>query len=171
MGWLLIDDKPNKSSRSHRLVPLCATLVQHLKSYQNYLIDYQLKHLSKQNINETVDHIRAGDDIALLRLLSEGRDKMIIIKRGAVYQMTKELIDMNPYWTRHFVRTQLERAGIEIALINGVIGHEKNRQEALGRFSTLSKQQLKSVGKAFEEIAERLELSGQVNLAKRFSQG
>ena len=171
VGWLLIDDKPNKSSRSHRLVPLCATLVQHLKSYQNYLIDYQLKHLSKQNINETVDHIRAGDDIALLRLLSEGRDKMIIIKRGAVYQMTKELIDMNPYWTRHFVRTQLERAGIEIALINGVIGHEKNRQEALGRFSTLSKQQLKSVGKAFEEIAERLELSGQVNLAKRFSQG
>lgn len=164
VGWLLIDDKPSKSVSNHRLVPLCTTLVRHLKSYQNYLIDYQLKHPLNLNINETVGQIRSGDDIALPRLLSEGHDKMIIVKRGTVYQMTKELIDMNPYWTRHFVRTQLEKAGVEIALINGVIGHEKNRQEALGRFSSLSKKQLKSVGETFENIAERLELSSQVNL-------
>ena len=52
---------------------------------------------------------------------------------------TKNFIELDPYWTRHFVRTQLERLGVNIVLINGVIGHEKNRQEALGKFSSLSK--------------------------------
>jgi hydroxypyruvate isomerase len=72
--------------------------------------------------------------------------------------MTKGILDANPYWTRHFVRTQLEKNGVGLALINTIIGHEKARQEGLGRFSSLSKAKIKSVGEAFEYIARMLEL-------------
>ena len=171
MGWLLIDDKPSKSFRNHRLIPLCFTLTNYLKKYQRYLIDYQLEHPLSLDINETIDQIISGDEVSLLRLLSKKHDKLIPIKRGAVYEMTKEMIDISPYWTRHFVRTQLERQGVDIALINGVIGHEKNRQEALGKFSSLSKDQIKSVGKSFEKIARQLGLSDEIELPNWSAQG
>ena len=80
--------------------------------------------------------------------------------------MTKNFIELDPYWTRHFVRTQLERLGVNIVLINGVIGHEKNRQEALGKFSSLSKAQIKEVGKALEAIAGQLKLNDDAWLPK-----
>lgn len=81
------------------------------------------------------------------------------IKRGDAYHMTKKIIDANPYWTRHFVRTQLEKRGVQLPLINTVIGHEKARQEVLGRFSSSSKADIKRVGPIFEKIAEQLELN------------
>lgn len=171
MGWLLIDDKPSKSSRNHRLIPLCLTLTRYLRRYQRYLIDYQLEHPLNLDINESVDQITSGDEVSLLRLLSKKHDKLIPIKRGAVYEMTKEMIDISPYWTRHFVRTQLERQGVDISLINGVIGHEKNRQEALGKFSSLSKEQIKSVDKSFEKIARQLGLSDGFELPNWSTQG
>ena len=96
--------------------------------------------------------------MALLRLLSENFNTLTIIKRGDAYQMTKHIIDANPYWTRHFVRTQLEKMNVDMVLINAVIGHEKARQEGLGRFSSLSKSQIKSVSVAFEQIALMLGL-------------
>lgn len=166
IGWLLIDDKPSKIARNHRLVPLCPTLVIYLRSYQNYLMNYQLRHPLKQSINDAIDEIRAGNEVSLLRLLSERHDKMILIKRGTVYKMTKQLMDISPYWTRHYVRTQLESNGVDIALINAVIGHEKNRQEALGKFSSLSKKQIKSVGNTFEKIAEQLGLNEDIYLSQ-----
>lgn len=157
-GWLLIDDKPVKQVQSHRLIPLCSTLQRYLNDYKNYLINYQLSNLLKHDISADIDAIRLGDDVALLRLLSDNFDALTIIKRGDAYQMTKSIIDENPYWTRHFVRSQLEKLGVDLALINTVIGHEKARQEGLGRFSSLSKSQIKSVSHAFERIAVMLGL-------------
>lgn len=164
MGWLLINDKPNKSARNHRLVPLCPTLIQHLRSYQDYLIDYQRSHQIKREISQDIDQIQAGDDVSLLRLLAASYDKLVPIKRGMIYKMTKEFIDLNPYWTRHFVRTQLEKLGVSIALINSIIGHEKNRQEVLGKFSSVSKAQIKGVSKSLENIADQLGLNVNPNL-------
>lgn len=158
-GWLLIDDKPVKQVQSHRLIPLCPTLQRYLSDYKNYLINYQLSNLLKHDISADIDAIRLGDDVALLRLLSDNFDALTIIKRGDAYQMTKSIIDENPYWTRHFVRSQLEKLGIGLALINAVIGHEKARQQVLGRFSSLSKSQIKGVGHAFERIAMMLGLN------------
>lgn len=43
-------------------------------------------------------------------------------------------------------------------LINTVIGHEKNRQEALGQFSSVNKQQIWQVRNTFEEIAQQMNL-------------
>ncbi|WP_348549580.1 hypothetical protein AADH33_03480 [Psychrobacter sp. KFRI-CH2-11] len=157
-GWLLIDDKPIRQVQSQRLVPLCPTLQRYLNDYKNYLINYQLSHLLKHDISADIDAIRLGDEVALLRLLSDSFDALTIIKRGDAYQMTKSIIDENPYWTRHFVRSQLEKLGVELVLINAVIGHEKARQEVLGRFSSSSKSQIKSVSYAFERIAVMLGL-------------
>ena len=158
-GWLLVDDKPVRQVQSQRLVPLCPSLQRLLNDYKNYLIDYQLNNLLKYKISADIDAIRLGDDVVLLRLLSDSFDTLTIIKRGDAYQMTKSIIDENPYWTRHFVRSQLEKLGVDLALINTVIGHEKARQEVLGRFSSLSKAQIKSVGQAFERIAVMLDLN------------
>lgn len=158
MGWLVINDKPSKQVQNHRLIPLCPTLLNCLTAYRNYLVDYQLNNLLKHEISATIDEIGLGNDVALLRLLSENFDALTIIKRGDAYQMTKQIIDANPYWTRHFVRTQLEKMEVDMVLINAVIGHEKARQEGLGRFSSLSKSQIKSVSRAFEQISVRLGL-------------
>ena len=153
MGWLVINDKPSKQVQNHRLIPLCPTLLNCLTAYRNYLVDYQLNNLLKHEISATIDEIGLGNEVALLRLLSESFNTLTIIKRGDAYQMTKQIIDANPYWTRHFVRTQLEKMNVDMVLINAVIGHEKARQEGLGRFSSLSKSQIKSVSAAFEQIA------------------
>lgn len=164
MGWLIITDKPVKKVKSDRLIPLCPTLVRYLIDYRDYLIDYQAKHQTKHDISATIDNIRLGNDEALLKLLSEraptfNAPVLKDIKRGDAYHMTKHIIDANPYWTRHFVRTQLEKLGVSLSLINTVIGHEKARQEVLGRFSSSSKADIKRVASAFEQIAEQLGLT------------
>lgn len=159
MGWLEINDKPVKKVKSDRLIPLCPTLVRHLIDYRNYLIDYQAKHQLKHDISTTIDNIRLGNDEALLKLLSTSVNTLKDIKRGDAYHMTKNVIDANPYWTRHFVRTQLEKHGVQLPLINTVIGHEKSRQEVLGRFSSSSKADIKRVALVFEQIAGQLGLN------------
>lgn len=159
MGWLLINDKPVKKVKSDRLIPLCPTLIRHLTDYRAYLINYQAKHQGHHDISAIIDNIRLGNDEALLKILSASVNTLKDIKRGDAYHMTKKIIDANPYWTRHFVRTQLEKRGVQLPLINTVIGHEKARQEVLGRFSSSSKADIKRVGPIFEKIAEQLELN------------
>ena len=159
MGWLVINDKPVKKVKTDRLIPLCPTLVRLLIGYRDYLMDYQARHQSKHDISTTIDSIRLGNDEALLKLLSASVNTLKDIKRGDAYHITKKIIDANPYWTRHFVRTQLEKRGVQISLINTVIGHEKARQEVLGRFSSSSKADIKRVAPIFEQIAEQLGLN------------
>ena len=164
MGWLLINDKPVKKVKSDRLIPLCPTLIRHLTDYRAYLINYQAKHQGYHDISAIIDNIRLGNDEALLKLLYERAPTaksptLKDIKRGDAYHMTKHIIDANPYWTRHFVRTQLENLGVSLSLINTVIGHEKARQEVLGRFSSSSKADIKRVASVFEKIAAQLGLS------------
>ncbi|WP_201578642.1 hypothetical protein [Psychrobacter sp. Pi2-52] len=164
MGWLLINDKPVKKVKSDRLIPLCPALIRHLTDYRAYLINYQAKHQGHHDISAIIDDIRLGNDEALLKLLYERAPTanapiLKDIKRGDAYHMTKHIIDANPYWTRHFVRTQLENLGVSLSLINTVIGHEKARQEVLGRFSSSSKADIKRVASVFEKIAAQLGLS------------
>ncbi|MEG9304880.1 hypothetical protein [Psychrobacter celer] len=164
MGWLLINDKPVKKVKSDRLIPLCPTLIRHLTDYRAYLINYQAKHQGHHDISAIIDNIRLGNDEALLKLLYERAPSVNAptlkdIKRGDAYHMTKHIIDANPYSTRHFVRTQLENLGVSLSLINTVIGHEKARQEVLGRFSSSSKADIKRVASVFEKIAAQLGLS------------
>ncbi|WP_299331108.1 hypothetical protein [uncultured Psychrobacter sp.] len=164
MGWLLINDKPVKKVKSDRLIPLCPTLIRHLTDYRAYLINYQAKHQGYHDISAIIDNIRLGNDEALLKLLYErapsaNSPTLKDIKRGDAYHMTKHIIDANPYWTRHFVRTQLENLGVSLSLINTVIGHEKARQEVLGRFSSSSKADIKRVASVYEKIAAQLGLS------------
>ena len=159
MGWLLINDKPVKKVKSDRLIPLCPTLIRYLIDYRDYLIDYQTKHQAHHDISATIDDIRLGNDEALLKLLSERAPTLKDIKRGDAYHMNKHIIDANPYWTRHFVRTQLEKRAVALELINTIIGHEKARQEVLGRFSSSSKADVKQVASVFEQIAAQLGLS------------
>lgn len=164
MGWLLINDKPVKKVKSDRLIPLCPTLIRHLTDYRAYLINYQAKHQGYHDISAIIDNIRLGNDETLLKLLYErapsaNSPTLKDIKRGDAYHMTKHIIDANPYWTRHFVRTQLENLGVSLSLINTVIGHEKARQEVLGRFSSSSKADIKRVASVFEQIAAQLGLS------------
>ena len=159
MGWLVINDKPVKKVKTDRLIPLCPTVVRFLMGYRDYLMDYQAKHQLKQDIDKTIRDICLGKDEALLKLLSASVNSLKDIKRGDAYHMTKNIIDANPYWTRHFVRTQLEKRGVELPLINTVIGHEKARQEVLGRFSSSSKADIKRVAPVFEQIAEQLGLN------------
>ena len=158
-GWLQVCDKPNKNLKNHRLVPLCDSLIEHLLAYQRFLGAVRLKNLHKPELSRTLAQIHGDEmDVTLLNLINDTYDRLVSIKRGDMYQMLKEFIDLSPYWTRHFVRTQLEKNNVPIHLINSVIGHEKTTQEALGKYSSTSNQQIHAVSQTFQKIAVDLQL-------------
>lgn len=99
------------------------------------------------------------DELTLLNMLSDNYDKLIQIKRSHISKLLADYMPFeDSYWTRHFLRTQLEKLNVSMILINTVIGHEKNRQEALGQFSSVNKQQIWQVRDTFEEIAQQMNL-------------
>lgn len=159
IGWLLVNDKPNKATKNHRLIPLCDTLIRHLKAYQTLLAKLRLHTLAKPALAQTLHHIGSDKaDITLINLLSDNFDKLIAIKRGDMNTLLEPFIALDFYWTRHFARTQLEKEGVAIHLINAVIGHEKTQQEVMGKYSSVSTKQLHNVRHTFENIAVNLRL-------------
>ncbi|MGP5225561.1 hypothetical protein [Psychrobacter aquimaris] len=158
VGWYEVADKPNKAVKNHRLIPLCPTLLAILKKYQLFLVDYQPYATAK--VDKMIHQIKQEqDELTLLNMLSDSYDKLIQIKRSHISKLLADCMPFeDSYWTRHFLRTQLEKLGVSMILINTVIGHEKNRQEALGQFSSVNKQQIWQVRDTFEEIAQQMNL-------------
>ena len=158
VGWYEVADKPNKAVKNHRLIPLCPTLLAILKKYQLFLVDYQPYATAK--VDKMIHQIKQEqDELTLLNMLSDNYDKLIQIKRSHISKLLADYMPFeDSYWTRHFLRTQLEKLGVSMILINTVIGHEKNRQEALGQFSSVNKQQIWQVRDTFEEIAQQMNL-------------
>ena len=157
-GWYEVADKPNKVVKNHRLIPLCPTLLAILKKYQLFLVDYQP--YATAEVDKMIHQIKQEqDELTLLNMLSDNYDKLIQIKRSHISKLLADYMPFeDSYWTRHFLRTQLEKLGVSMTLINTVIGHEKNRQEALGQFSSINKQQIWQVRDTFEEIAQQMNL-------------
>ena len=158
VGWYEVADKPNKAVKNHRLIPLCPTLLAILKKYQLFLVDYQPYATAK--VDKMIHQIKQEqDELTLLNMLSDNYDKLIKIKRSYISKLLADYMPFeDSYWTRHFLRTQLEKLNVSMILINTVIGHEKNRQEALGQFSSVNKQQIWQVRDTFEEIAQQMNL-------------
>ena len=158
VGWYEVADKPNKAVKNHRLIPLCPTLLAILKKYQLFLVDYQPYATAK--VDKMIHQIKQEqDELTLLNILSDSYDKLIQIKRSHISKLLADYMPFeDSYWTRHFLRTQLEKLNVSMILINTVIGHEKNRQEALGQFSSVNKQQIWQVRDTFEEIAQQMNL-------------
>ena len=158
VGWYEVADKPNKAVKNHRLIPLCPTLLAILKKYQLFLVDYQPYATAK--VDKMIHQIKQEqDELTLLNMLSDNYDKLIKIKRSHISKLLADYMPFeDSYWTRHFLRTQLEKLNVSMILINTVIGHEKNRQEALGQFSSVNKQQIWQVRDTFEEIAQQMNL-------------
>nr|WP_145951680.1 hypothetical protein [Moraxella osloensis] len=168
VGWIMVKDKPNKKVQNHRLIPLCDTLIKHLVIYQKILAILRTQSLDNPAITARLHRVTFDDaDITLLNLLSEKFDKLHAIKRGDMNAFLQDFIKLDVYWTRHFVRTQLEKRQVPIHLINTVIGHEKNQQEALGKFSSTSKKQVHNVRHTFEHIATDLALDNSIHFLEQ----
>lgn len=168
VGWIMVKDKPNKKVQNHRLIPLCDTLIKHLIIYQKILAILRTQSLDNPAITARLHRVTFDDaDITLLNLLSEKFDKLHAIKRGDINAFLQDFIELDVYWTRHFVRTQLEKRQVPIHLINTVIGHEKNQQEALGKFSSTSKKQVHDVRHTFEHIATDLALDNSIRFLEQ----
>lgn len=159
---ILISDKPNRSVRNHRLVPICPTLVTTLTLYRWFLAKFaQLLHRRKW-VNQVIKPIlyeHDDSDNMLINLICEQGEKIATVKRGQIAEFIKPFFDIDPYFTRHFVRVQLEKRGVEMPIINGVIGHEKHRQEFFGRYSSGSKSAIYALADVFEAIANDLGLN------------
>lgn len=168
VGWIMVKDKPNKKVQNHRLIPLCDTLIKHLVIYQKILAILRTQSLDNPAITVRLHRVTFDDaDITLVNLLSEKFDKLHAIKRGDMNAFLQDFIELDVYWTRHFVRTQLEKRQVPIHLINTVIGHEKNQQEALGKFSSTSKKQVHDVRHTFEHIATDLALDNSIHFLEQ----
>lgn len=168
VGWIMVKDKPNKKVQNHRLIPLCDTLINHLHMYQKILAVLRTRSLDNPTITKRLHRVTFDDaDVTLLNLLSENFDKLHAIKRGDMNAFLQDFIELDVYWTRHFVRTQLEKRQVAIHLINAVIGHEKNQQETLGKFSSTSKKQVHNVRHTFEHIAKDLALDDNIHFLEQ----
>lgn len=168
VGWIMVKDKPNKKVQNHRLIPLCDTLIKHLVIYQKVLAVLRTQSLDNPAITARLHRVTFDDaDITLLNLLSEKFDKLHAIKRGDMNAFLQDFIKLDVYWTRHFARTQLEKRQVPIHLINTVIGHEKNQQEGLGKFSSTSKKQVHNVRHTFEDIAKDLALDNSIHFLEQ----
>ena len=155
-GWFLVDDKPNRKTQSHRLIPLCNSLIELFELYKIYLSVFDAP--DKHQISTDIYNIKNGNDISLLNLLSKTYDSLNAIKRGQIIELSRDFAPFSdPYWTRHFVRVQLEAQQLNMSLINTIIGHEKPRQQALGSLSSISKAQIFNARKNFEHIAKSLD--------------
>lgn len=166
VGWLVIDDKPNHQLKSHRLIPLCNILIRHLTCYQSFLSEFRHWHINQPIIAEKIEILlfeleRANDKAEhyLINFIEENANKLQSIKRGYVAKMLEPIIKLSPYWTRHFVRTQLEKRQIPMTIINEIIGHERYLQEAIGEYSSISKAQIRQYAKTFNQIAIDLGLN------------
>ena len=157
VGWYQVADKPNRVTQNHRLIPLCRSLRKLIKLYRSYLKAIDRPYSTE--LSTAIYLIKFGRDAPFLNLLNAELDKLTPIKRGDVSKMTQDLTPFHdPYGARHFVRVNLERQGLSMTLINAVIGHEKNEEQALHSYSSVSKAAIKSVGSNFEQIALELGL-------------
>ena len=177
VGWLVIDDKPNHQLKSHRLIPLCDSLIRHLTYYQSFLSEFRHWHIHQPIIAEKIEILlfeleRANDKAEhhLINFIEENANKLQSIKRGYVATMLEPIIELSPYWTRHFVRTQLEKRQVPMAIINEMIGHERYLQEAIGEYSSISKAQIRQYAKTFNQIAIDLGLDDSEPFARHIQQ-
>lgn len=156
MGWLIVDDKPNRSSKTDRLIPLCASTRQLIIDYKKFLRTFRVTFIENRELFNLIGKTLDDNDKSTIINLLESTHQLNPIKRGDIIRTTPHELDIDPYWVRHFVRTQLEKLNTPIPLINEIIGHERRDQEALNKFSSISKQQIYRVGSTLEVIAQSI---------------
>lgn len=157
VGWYQVADKSNKVTQNHRLIPLCGSLIKLFKLYRSYLAAIDKPFL--ETFSTAVYLIKTGQDIPFLNLSNTELNDLSPITRGEASKIVQNLTPFHdPYGARHFVRVNLERQGLSMTIINAVIGHEKNEEQALHSYSSVSKAAIKSVGSNFEQIALELGL-------------
>ncbi len=167
MGWLIVDDKPNRSSKTDRLIPLCAIARQLVLDYKKFLRTFRVTFIENRELFNLIGKTLDDNDESTIINLLESTHQLNPIKRGDITKTTPHELDIDPYWVRHFVRTQLEKLNTPIPLINEVIGHERRDQEALNKFSSLSKQQIYEVGFTLEVIAQSIGIKSLATIVEK----
>ena len=156
MGWLIVDDKPNRSSKTDRLIPLCASARQLIIDYKKFLRTFRVTFIENRELFNLIGKTLDNNNESTIINLLESTHQLNPIKRGDITKATPHELDIDPYWVRHFVRTQLEKLNTPIPLINEIIGHERRDQEALNKYSSITKQQIYQVGPTLEIIAQAI---------------
>ena len=167
MGWLIVDDKPNRNSKTDRLVPLCESARQLITDYKKFLRIFRVTFIEDRKLFNLIGKTLDDNDESTIINLLESTHQLNPIKRGDIIRKTPHELDIDPYWVRHFVRTQLERLNTPIPLINEIIGHERRDQEALNKFSSISKQQIYGVGATLEIIAQSIGIKSLATIVER----
>ena len=167
MGWLIVDDKPNRSSKTDRLIPLCASARQLIIDYKKFLRTFRVTFIENRELFHLIGKALDDKDESTIINLLEFTHQLNPIKRGDITKTTPHELDIDPYWVRHFVRTQLEKLKTPIPLINEIIGHERRDQEALNKFSSISKQQIYRVGSTLEIIAQSIGIKSLATIVEK----
>lgn len=157
-----ISDKHNRSVRNPRIVPICPTLLKTLTLYRLFISKFTQFMHRRNWVNQVIKPIlyeHSDSESMLINLIFQEDEKIATVKRGHIEQFIKPFFEIDPYFTRHFVRVQLEKRGVEMPIINAVIGHEKHRQEFFGQYSSGCKSDVYAVADVFETIAKDLSLT------------
>lgn len=157
VGWYQVEDKPSRTTRNFRLIPLCDSLIYLLSLYKSYLLATNRPY--SVSYSTSIHSIRVDDDIALINLLDTGLEQLIAIKRGDAARAVEPWTPFySPYGMRHCVRTALEKQRLSMTLINAVMGHEKEKQKVLHQHSSIGMAKILSVKSNFEQLALELGL-------------
>ena len=88
MGWLIVDDKPNRSSKTDRLIPLCASAKQLIIDYKVFLRTFRMTFIENRELSNLITETLDDNVESTVINLLESMHQLNPIKRGDITKAT-----------------------------------------------------------------------------------
>lgn len=149
-----ISDKERRQSLAARTVIIPPTAALQVDLYLNHLRNLANYHrLLNPAITERCQQALAGQANLLFGFVEkDGITLPCDLTPTLVTSLLDGLIPWARNWARHHLRSELANRNVNPELIDGWMGHEEIGEEAVGRHSSLSMSQFRSLAEVIEEI-------------------
>lgn len=136
-GFIAISDKDNDTYSQSRVVPLPPRCIEQLDAYASHLSNLS-KHTNNAQLHKHLSVILEHPDktkFGFLFYLDENQNPVRALSEQMNHLAIHHLPN-NIY--RHFLRTELQKAGVPAELISYFLGHWMIGEEPFQKFSTFS---------------------------------
>ena len=154
IAW--VSDKESRNGLSARIVPLCQTAIEIIEAVLSHL--HCLSQYTKPFSTATSDFLSKSTigDAPLLSIFDPTTGRIGRLEPRKLSRLLALKWPLPQNWQRHFMRTELRRAGASGELVNAWMGHNDFGEESLGPWSGLSLADLHEVSNAIEDIVQSL---------------
>ena len=153
-GQMWLSDKEVRSAAPAGLLVLPQAAINQLEKYKTHLKELQSKLMvSKPRVSEYIKGVYENKS-KLLFFINE--DDVEVVRIMTLRNKMKKIWPVKENWPRHFMRTELSNEGLNGELNVSFMRHEGFNQEALGKYSGLSINDLKTVSRYVSKVLVNL---------------